>query len=119
MFFPENSLGRLFGKEAKYYSDVPRHIILFSTKHLIKMFKDAGFTDIRVSYLTLFSDFRDNIVLLLRSKNKNFKGSFLDKLLSSIIGNFVFLPIDLLAGLFGYGQTLTITGKKPQNIKSS
>lgn len=109
-----SSLGKLFGKDSKYYSDIPRHIILFSTKSLKKILLEAGFTDIHVSYFSLFSDFRDNVVLFLGSRFKNFKDSLPDKLLSSLFFNFIFLPIDLLAGLFGFGQTLTVIAVKPK-----
>ena len=91
----------MFGKYAKYYSDIPRHIILFSAKSLKKILREAGFVDIRVSYISMFSDFRDNIVLLLRSRVSTFKDSSLDKLLNGLFFNFVFLPVDLLAGLLG------------------
>lgn len=107
-----DSLGQIFGKSAKYYSDIPRHIILFSTAGLLKIFNEVGFSDIHISYLSLFSNFRDNLVLATIKISPNFKDSFLEKVLSGLLFNFIFLPIDLFSGLLGKGQTLTITAEK-------
>lgn len=111
-----DSLGQLFGKNAKYYSDIPRHIILFSTSSLLKILREAGFSEIRISYLSLFSDFRDNLILFLRKESPNFKGSFLEKVLGGLLFNFIFLPIDLFSGLLGRGQTLTTAAKKGEML---
>jgi SAM-dependent methyltransferase len=107
-----DSLGKIFGVNAKYYSDIPRHIILFSSKSLIKIFKDRGFEDVNIHYKVLFSDFRDNLVLYLNKKIPGFNNSKGNKILNSIIANFIFLPLDIIASFLGKGQTITIEAVK-------
>ena len=107
-----SSSGKLFGKSSKYYYDIPRHVILFSSKSLKSMLEKAGFKNIKISYLTMFSDFKDNLVIWLNNHVAGFKNSKCEKLLNSIVGNYFFLPVDLVAGILGHGQTVTITAEK-------
>lgn len=107
------SLNRfIFGRHTKCYSDIPRHIILFSNKAIVRIFKEAGFKDIKITYRTAFSDFYEGLFCFFDNKF-NISNTNIGKILhKNIFINFIFLPIDLVAMLFKKGETMTIIAKK-------
>lgn len=107
-----NSLGKLFGSHSKFYRDIPRHLILFSNKSLKQILAQAGFKKIKMSYRSAFSDFRDNFFYFLEDVGGKSRFGLRKKMRQSLVTNFIFVPIDLIAGIFGKGQTLTIVAEK-------
>ena len=107
-----NSLGKLFGKHAKFYRDIPRHLILFSNKSLKLALAQAGFKKIKMEYRCAFSDFRDNLFYFLEDAGGASRFGLRKKLRDNLLTNFLFLPIDLIVGVFGKGQTLTVIAEK-------
>jgi len=63
-----NSLGILFGKHTKYYFDIPRHIILFSSNSIKYLLNKNGFSKVKISYINFFGDQMDNFYIYLRQK---------------------------------------------------
>jgi len=102
----------IFGKYTKCYTDIPRHLILFSNKSLTEIFKRAGFKKVEVTYRTVFSDFYEGLYSFLDSNYSISKTSFGKKIHRNIILNFILLPIDLISILFKKGETMTVTGFK-------
>jgi len=108
-----NSFNRfIFGKYTKCYTDIPRHLILFSDKSLVKILKSARFNNIKVTYTTVYSDFYEGFYSLLDYKFKISKTPLGKKLHRNIILNFLLLPIDLISVLFRKGETIAITATK-------
>jgi len=108
-----NSFNRIiFGEHTKCYRDIPRHIILFSNKGIVKLLKEAGFTDIKITYKTIFSDFYSSLRSLINNKSNhlNILGKEGSKIW--IFFNFIFLPVDFMSMFFQKSGVMTIITKK-------
>ncbi len=108
-----NSFNRLiFRKYTKCYTDIPRHLILFSNTSLTKIFKKAGFEKVELTYKTMFSDFYEGLYSFFDSNFNISKTTFGRRLHRNLVLNFILLPVDIVAMLFRKGETITITGYK-------
>lgn len=109
-----NSFGKFFGKYSKYYFDIPRHTILFSSNSIKYLLKKNGFSNIKISYINFFGDQADNTLLFIK---ENFP--FLNKIFSVTYFNIglrlIFLPLEILLTITRKGQTITVRSiKKPK-----
>lgn len=106
-----NSFGRLFGRYAKYYFDIPRHTILFSSNSLEYLLKKNGFHKIEISYINFFGDQADNALLFFKEKLQSLYKFFSNKWIN-IIFRLLFLPLELLLTILKKGQTITVRSIK-------
>lgn len=112
-----NSLGVLFGKYTKYYYDIPRHIILFSSSSIRYLLNKNGFKNVEISYLNFFGDQVDNLYIYLENKNPQIYRIFCLTPIKLII-RLLFTPIEIILSCIGYSQTMTVIAtKKIGNIK--
>jgi len=106
-----NSFGVFFGKHAKYYFDIPRHIILFSNKSIQHILRKNGFSNVKVSYINFFGDQIDNFYIFLKDKNLKMHKIFCYAPIK-LITQVLFVPIEIILSCTGYSQTMTITATK-------
>lgn len=106
-----NSMGIFFGKHAKYYFDIPRHIILFSNKSMRYILRKNGFSNVKISYVNFFGDQIDNFYIFLKDKNLKMHSIFCYTPIKLAI-QMLFVPIEIILSCIGYSQTMTITATK-------
>ncbi len=106
-----NSLGILFGKHTKYYYDIPRHIMLFSSNSIRYLLKKNGFSKVNISYVNFFGDQVDNLYIYLQDEYPKIYDIFYQIPVRFII-RLLFLPIEIILSCVGYSQTMTVTATK-------
>lgn len=107
-----NSFNRIiFGEHTKCYRDIPRHIILFSNKGIIKLLKKSGFENTKITYTNIFSDFYSSLYSFIDNKFDIFKINAKKGDKNNIFLNFLFLPIDLISMFFQKSGVMTIMAK--------
>lgn len=106
-----NSLGVLFKTHTKYYFDVPRHTILFSSSSINYLLNKNGFNEINVSYVNFYGDQADNLFIYLKDTNIKLYDIFYKTHLNFVIW-LLFIPLEILLTYIGYSQTMTITATK-------
>ncbi len=103
---------RIFGRYTKCYSDIPRHVILFSNKSLVGILKKTGFKYVKITYKSIFSDFYEGLYNLFDIKFGISKSNIGKRLHRDLVINFILLPVDLILIIFRRGETMTVTAIK-------
>lgn len=106
-----NSMGILFESHAKYYYDIPRHIILFSNKSIKIILEKNGFRKIKISYINFFGDQVDNLYIYLKDKNFKIYKIFCYVPIKLMI-KLLLMPVEIILSFAKYSQTMTIVATK-------